>query len=348
MIRASVSAPYLNLTWAVNYVLPVVDVSYVLITFEAVTDDLGQYRRYRDAFLVSESLANHLVKVRVDGAEAAESYSSAVGKSLSDAFTASDLFDRVVSYIRGFSDGAEATESYASEFGKVSANAGLATDSDPVRAFGKGLANTVGATDDLDGAASILDDQVMSFFKATSHGANVSEVFDRTVVFDRSFSDAYTTSDLYTSEYGKNAADTFTVAETFNSVLGKAQTNASQTSDSHILQLGKPATDQSVVSDANLFAFAKPLANGGEASDVLTLTYSPALANTLEAAESQTTAFSKALSDTPIFSDSFVQSLGKIRSDSATSSDSGTLLNQDYVDNPFYFAGDYVGVSRSF
>ena len=40
--------------------------------------------------------------------------------------------------------------------------------------------------------------------------------------------------------------------------------------------------------------------------------------------------------------------LAKGTSDTLAGIDSGTLLNQDYVDNPFYFADDYVGVKRVF
>ena len=40
--------------------------------------------------------------------------------------------------------------------------------------------------------------------------------------------------------------------------------------------------------------------------------------------------------------------LAKGTSDTLAGIDSGTLLNQDYVDNPFYFADDYVAVKRVF
>jgi hypothetical protein len=249
MIRASVSAPYLNLTWAVSYVLPVVDVSYVLITFDAATDDLGRYRRLRDAFIVSESLANHLVKVRADGAEVAESYSAAVGKSLSDAFTASELFSRVVSYIRSFSDGAQTAESYASEFGKPSTDEALAGDSDPVRAFGKGLSSIVGATDDLDGAASILDDQVMFFFKATGHYASASDLFDRAVIFNR------------------GASDVSTAVETLGWALGNTQADTSQTLDVNSRQVNKSTADLSVIGDSFVQLLGKLRSDSATSAD---------------------------------------------------------------------------------
>ena len=251
MIRASVSvsygsgatasfsvvtagATYVKPVWSVNYVLPVVDVSYVLITFDAATDDLGRYRRFRDAFVVSEALANHLNKARSDTAEAAESYSVGVGKSSNDSPAAEDLFDRVVSYVRGFLDAAGASEAYASGFGKLSTDEASIGDSDPVRLFGKNVLDAVGATDDLDGAASILDDQEMFFFKATNNVATASELFDRTVVFSREFSDSYTAGDLYAGHLfkpqtdGSEAFDVFFKQVTFS----RSPTDTAETSES--------------------------------------------------------------------------------------------------------------------
>lgn len=47
-------------------------------------------------------------------------------------------------------------------------------------------------------------------------------------------------------------------------------------------------------------------------------------------------------------SESIAKLSGKSASDTLSSVDSGTLLNQDYVDNPYYFADDYVGSKRIF
>jgi len=41
--------------------------------------------------------------------------------------------------------------------------------------LGKSLSDSVGVTDDVDGEASVLDDQEMQFFKSTSNVANVTE-----------------------------------------------------------------------------------------------------------------------------------------------------------------------------
>jgi hypothetical protein len=64
--------------------------------------------------------------------------------------------------------------------------------------------------------------------------------------------------------------------------------------------------------------------------------------------DDQTIQFIKVLTDSFASAESEVKSFGKSSSDSASSSDSGTLLNQGYVDNPYYFADDYVGAKRTF
>lgn len=44
----------------------------------------------------------------------------------------------------------------------------------------------------------------------------------------------------------------------------------------------------------------------------------------------------------------FVNKFVRALSDSATSTDAGTVLSQNYVNDPFYFADDYVGTKRTF
>lgn len=94
--------------------------------------------------------------------------------------------------------------------------------------------------------------------------------------------------------------------------------------------LAKPFSDSATTSEATAFAATKALADSGSVTEASILGFGRPLTDVGSAAEAD------------------VKSFGKSSSDSASSSDSGTLLNQDYVDNPNYFADDYVGAKRTF
>jgi len=64
--------------------------------------------------------------------------------------------------------------------------------------------------------------------------------------------------------------------------------------------------------------------------------------------DNQTIQFFKQITSLFQATDESVRFAGKVVSDILGATDSGTLLNQGYVDNPFYFAEDYVGVKRTF
>lgn len=107
---------------------------------------------------------------------------------------------------------------------------------------------------------------------------------------------------------------------------------------------------ESTVDDDQTIQFLKVRSDLAFISEVL----SRIVAYNREFADAATVSDSPALSFSTSFADAFqaaefaVKLLGKGESDTLAGSDSGTLLNQDYVDNPFYFADDYVGDKRTF
>jgi hypothetical protein len=56
----------------------------------------------------------------------------------------------------------------------------------------------------------------------------------------------------------------------------------------------------------------------------------------------------KVIANNGLASESHVLSTTKGLSDSASMTDAGLIRAQNYVDNPLYFAEDYVGQSQSF
>lgn len=64
--------------------------------------------------------------------------------------------------------------------------------------------------------------------------------------------------------------------------------------------------------------------------------------------ESDTKSIGKNLRDNGLVSESDVKSVGKNLQDTGITSDSGSMLWQSYVNNPYYFAEDYVGGKQLF
>ena len=125
-----------------------------------------------DTANVSDSDSRAVGKVLSDSSSVSESEVKAVGKGLSDSPVISE--SHVYDFGKALSDSSLISEAHVVDLSKVASDSFSASD-DQVFAFGKTLSDSVGVTDDVDGEASVLDDQEMQFFKSTSNVANVSE-----------------------------------------------------------------------------------------------------------------------------------------------------------------------------
>ena len=87
------------------------------------------------------------------------------------------------------------------------------TDAITARALTKALANSVDATDDVDGEASILDDQEMQFVKNTTNVATISEVIAIATTFNRAFADSFGVTDGDVLDFGKRPSNTASMTD---------------------------------------------------------------------------------------------------------------------------------------
>jgi len=131
----------------------------------------------------------------------------------------------VFAFFKTLTDNPAVAELAAKTFSKVLADESSVTDVD-VLTFFKNLTEGVGttdafslahsvvhsdtvfATDDVDGAASILDDQEMQFFKNTTNLASFTDSFARIVAFSRNFTEAPSITDLAALTYGTTFLET--------------------------------------------------------------------------------------------------------------------------------------------
>lgn len=97
-----------------------------------------------------------------------------------------------------------------------------------------------------------------------------------------------------------------------------------------------------------IFIFIKQLLDSVSVSETISKVFGKGLSEELDVSDVTFISVSTGFDDSAFVVESTVKLIGKGESDTLTGSDSGTLLNQDYVDNPYYFADDYVGDKRIF
>lgn len=148
------------------------------------------------------------------------------GKALSDTSTFADLFTRQVAYARAFND-------------------------------------PVNATDDVDGSASILDDQEMQYVKFLTETSNITDDFARQVNYIREFANA------------GSAADTFDKVVAYVRTFSGADNTASTTDANH-LAITKNEADAAHLADLRFSVVSKARSDTASTTDeglILTQSY---------------------------------------------------------------------------
>ena len=269
----------------------------------------------------------------VDAAALVDSAQLSIGNVSADSATVSDGTTRSVGASKA--DSASTPDFSALLVDKLTSDEATATDL-TVFNVDKQLQDFVFATDDTNGAA-VDDDQNIIFFKILS---NVSAVFDTISLlstFDRAITDSSQVLDVAVVSATKTLSDGAAVGDTISIFIGIFITRdffdtVLVTTDQAELSINKPTADLSTTTDSVAFVSA----------------YSRILADTTAVADVASKTTTRPAADVVYLSDAFNVLLTAVRTNIGLVADSGQLLNQDYVDNPLYFADDYVGVKRIF
>lgn len=147
-----------------------------------------------------------------DAAAVAESISKALPKSFADSFSVAEDA-AILGVSKPFSETPGITDVLRPSAGKGLSETPALTDAITARALTKALANSVDATDDVDGEASILDDQEMQFVKNTTNVATVSEVIAIATTFNRAFADSFGVTDGDVLDFGKRPSNTASMTD---------------------------------------------------------------------------------------------------------------------------------------
>ncbi len=248
----------------------------VLDFFKTLTDDAGAADDATNAFM--KALADHAAlsdgidfiafgKNFQNPSVVAEAYTAHIQKHLGDAFEAADdaaklhpnkvlsdtntVADAINTFEVGLAkvDSSLAADLSQHDFGKNAADA--ANLADAYRYDGsKALADGVYATDDVDGAASILDDQEIQFIKQRANLVGISDVLERDVAFVRGFADDADTTDQLATGLEKPLSDSPIFAEAYASALARTFSDSFGATDLDVLNFGKCPSDTTSFTDA--------------------------------------------------------------------------------------------------
>jgi len=132
-------------------------------------------------------------------------------RSFTDSAAVSDVLSK--GFPRSFTEAPSLTDTSLLGVGKNFNETPALTDAINSRAITKALANSVNVTDDVDGEASILDDQEMQFVKNTTNVATVTEAILIATTFNRAFADSFGVTDGDVLNFGKRPSDTTSMTD---------------------------------------------------------------------------------------------------------------------------------------
>jgi hypothetical protein len=176
--------------------------------------------------------------------------------------------DDVLAFAKALSDHGFISEAIDTlTIGKSLSDVPAASDAINSKVSTKQLSDTVSFTDDVDGTASILDDQEMQFTKIKTDVAAAIDVFERQVDFDRAFADASGVVDNDLLAIGKSLSDTPNTSDSTNMVTGKQIYDIPVASETLAKSLARLRSDSALLGDATVVSPGKVLLDLASSTD---------------------------------------------------------------------------------
>jgi hypothetical protein len=316
-----------------------------------------------DALGISEAVSKLFGKGLTDSPQAADQIAKSVATGKTDSATSADSTQLATGKV--FSDLSNTSDAETKAIGK-GLNEPIGTSEAKSFNVTKALSNTVYVTDDVGGEATIDDDQTIAFFKVLSNQSLASDAISLAAAYNRQFNNSGAVGDTVNliSAYSRsfNSGVSITDQILLQIILPISLSDSAFASDSlQSTAVYSRSLDDAVAGlDAEIFTVGSGQIDNGLVGDQadLVVSFNRAFESMVIATDDiggeattdddQTIQFFKQLTNLTQTMDSAIRFAGKAVSDILGTADFGTLLNQDYVDNPFYFAEDYVGVKRTF
>ncbi|WP_396190117.1 hypothetical protein [Flavobacterium sp.] len=211
-----------------------------------------------DVLSLPESLVIVTSKVLTATSTLTESVTTQVTsfRSFEDSKFVLDALNKLIT--KGVTDSVIKSESYSAGTNKVLLETKVLQEA-LICSFSKVFNDLVDATDDFYGETNVDDDQVALVVKTLSDSRTISDMFNKTVIFVRSFVEQSVTSEYNLFNFGKSVLEVTSTVETLSKSLARNLTETFNKSDTVRLLLGKPFSDSVNNSDSYILNTTKNL-----------------------------------------------------------------------------------------
>lgn len=199
----------------------------------------------------SDRLAFIVAKSPVDRGRALDRLVFGLTKGSSDAAAAIDA--RMLTLFKPAADGFGVTDSTFRRIEKGLRETGVFADFSS-RVVAKQLLDQISVTDDLDGAASIQDDQEIQFFKSTSEVAHVIDSIRIACIYSRFFNEVAQIADLAAKQFSKQLIDAGSASDSRMLTLGKGIAESGLAGDLVTKTSTKASAETAQVVDTRVFS----------------------------------------------------------------------------------------------
>lgn len=328
----------------------------VAIDFYKAVSDNGQLsddsvfnmlKGFSEAISLSERIDKNLSRGIADGVIGLEDSAFILTKKVkNDSANLADI--SVVNLLKSVQEEVATSELISKGFEKSFSDQSSIADA-ATKIVIKTIESNVITTDDVDGAASLEDDQEVHFFKNITDVVSFTESVLIVLSAIREFSDSASISDLVSQNVGKATSSFGSASEAHFKNSGKGLSDITEFEEETSFDVSKNLADTPLVGDVHAFGLSRSLSDSWTVSDTPSLGPGKVLANGTGMTDEDTLSFGKGLSSQTFIAESIVFSRVFIRtpSDSTLISDAGSLRSQGYCDFT-YFAEDFVGTSRTF
>jgi hypothetical protein len=211
----------------------------------------------------------------------------------------------------------------------------------------RGLTDALAVTDDMDGVASLEDDQVMEYRKVVTDLFAVSDSVVVLMAWVRTPTDIAALSDSKVVTFTKGVDDPAALTDAATASVAKVLADATAAADSAAKELQRAVADDAAMTDATVKSANKNVEDVGATTDAAYNNMVKVLADSTSISETKLFSLSRPLSDSGAATDSVGKTVAPGKTDSASLTDAGAVRMQSYCDIT-YFAEDYVGITFTF
>lgn len=295
---------------------------------------------YDDAEFLDAAILN-LFKNVAEDTLVAETATFAVVKGLVDQGAITDLAQ--LSLTRSVFDQFAVSDVMRPELGKVFLENSTVSE-DHSFAITKALLDALYVTDDIDGEASILDDQEIQFFKNVTHVASASDSLSLQMNFVRLFTETPAVSEALFRQLGRNLSDTAVPVDTLAVGYGASKTENAFLSDalSRLVAFSRAFSDQPVVAEAVSKTLSRSVGDSSTAVDALARAAGKQITDTAAAQENAARAVGKITTDGIETTEILLRQFGATRADTGFITDAHRRSHSKVLADSLFFSDTLV------